>query len=74
MKWSPWAKVNALPVPTLFGGAGVQDLTPSPSPNGEGSLLPPRSGRAGEGFVPQGHYGSSSQHHAPFKPKEAKIL
>lgn len=25
------------------------DLTPSPSPKGEGSLLPPRSGRAGEG-------------------------
>jgi hypothetical protein len=25
------------------------DLTPNPSPKGEGSLLPPRSGRAGEG-------------------------
>jgi type II restriction/modification system DNA methylase subunit YeeA len=25
------------------------DLTPDPSPKGEGSLLPPRSGRAGEG-------------------------
>ncbi|MFT3893323.1 MAG: hypothetical protein QM730_16980 [Anaerolineales bacterium] len=26
------------------------DLTPNPSPTGEGSLLPPRSGRAGEGL------------------------
>jgi hypothetical protein len=27
------------------------DLSPVPFPNGKGSLLPPRSGRAGVGFV-----------------------